>query len=231
MTNGAPIPERARPAGAISHVGMSGRPDPVPVSTMSTMLSQRSSVPLYQKTGLKKPNGKGGKASVKRRGNDKKPGGKPSGGGKSGGAGGGGAGLIYQDGPGQVMAFDQLIKKTPAPLQKIAGAIQQSAQSNGLQPQLLVGMAMMESSGCTNTKGQGCFQFTDDSAWAKYGGGKPKGDDTASAMAAGKYMHDLIQQNGNSLDKALRAYNGPIGQGGNPAYQKTIFGFMNGQGI
>ena len=138
---------------------------------------------------------------------------------------------IYKDVVQGVSSMSSLLSRAPQPLQAIGTTIQQAAAANGLQPQLLYGMAVMESSGCTNNENAGCFQFTDDGAWKQYGGGANKNNNVASAWAAARYMHDLVQQNGGSLYNALRAYNGAVGHGGNPTYQTQILGFMRGQNL
>lgn len=97
-------------------------------------------------------------------------------------------------------------------------------------PQLLVAICLQESSGGLDLSTYGGpFQFSDDSAWAEYG---PSGGDrnnmADAAIGAANYMAALLNQNNGDLNAALRAYNGPIADGGLPAYQADIQSWMQG---
>ena len=130
----------------------------------------------------------------------------------------------YSDVVSGAMSMDELMSKTPASFQGLKTTIEAAAKQYQLQPELLVAIAAQESTFCTNiSNGAGCFQFTDDSAWAKYGGGKSKYDNTASVWAGAAYIHDLVKARGGSLYQALRDYNGQVVNGGIASYQTDVF--------
>jgi hypothetical protein len=127
--------------------------------------------------------------------------------------------------------MSELMQKYPQ-LAKYEKDFEAAAQQMGVQPQLLVAIAMEESTGGTNpnanSNGGGMMQFTDDGAWQQYGNGGDRMNDHDSIWASARYMSDLVNQNGGNLDAALRAYNGPLSQGGNPSYQSDIARMMSG---
>lgn len=133
------------------------------------------------------------------------------------------------------IAMAALKDKVPAKLQAQWENIEQAAAQYNIQPQLLVAIAMAESTGGSDANayanGGGMFQFTNDATWAHYGKGASRSDDAAEVFAAAHYMADNLLQCAAELHCALRLYNGPLDQGGNPNYQSTIQKFMLGEGF
>lgn len=128
----------------------------------------------------------------------------------------------------------QLKSKAPARLAVQFDHIEASSGSFNLQPQLLVAVAMEESTGGSDenayANGGGMFQFTDLDTWRTYGTSNPddRQDDSKSVKAAAYYLASMLNDNSGDLAAALRAYNGPIAQGGNPNYITEIYDKMAG---
>jgi len=104
-----------------------------------------------------------------------------------------------------------------------------AAYANGLIPTLLGAVAMVEA-GCAErpNNGFGLFQFMSEAAWQSVNPGKDKENGWDAAWGAARYLRSLLDQEHQNLDNTLRAYNGPIGQGGDPAYQQNIRLFLSG---
>lgn len=111
-----------------------------------------------------------------------------------------------------------------------ADAFVQAGAQTSIAPQLLGAIALQESSGNPNpTNGAGLMQFTDLNAWQRFAGPNTQRSNPWDAVWAGaRYMRALLDQENQDLGKALRDYNGPIGQGGNPAYIADIQNWMKG---
>lgn len=112
-------------------------------------------------------------------------------------------------------------------------AMKAAASAMNLAPTLLGAIAMNEAT-CQERPGNGfgMFQFMDQNAWVRYGGANADKQKASDAIWGGaRYMRALIDQEGNNLDNALRAYNGPIWQGGDPAYQAHIRTWMSGGSV
>lgn len=106
---------------------------------------------------------------------------------------------------------------------------QNAAAANGLVPTLLGALAATESSFQERPgNGWGMFQFSSDAAWRQFGDGGDRQNARDAAWAAARYMRFLLNQDGQNLDQALRDYNGPLSQGGNPNYQTEIRTWMAG---
>lgn len=128
----------------------------------------------------------------------------------------------------QAISIDRFVQLHPecAPFKD---AFVAAAADQGLHPTFLGAIAETESS-CRANPGNpwGMFQFSDDGAWRVYGLNKDRNNPYDSAFAAARYFKDLLRQTGNNLDQALRLYNGPLSQGGNPNYQSEVRQWMNG---
>jgi len=108
-------------------------------------------------------------------------------------------------------------------------AFQSAATANALVPTLLGAIAATESSFQERPgNGWGMFQFSDDSAWRQFGDGGDRQNAQDAVWAAARYIRFLLNQANQNLDQALRDYNGPLSQGGNPQYQNEIRTWMSG---
>lgn len=109
-------------------------------------------------------------------------------------------------------------------------AVVAAAADQGLNAVFLLAIAETESScQAAPSNGFGSFQFSDDGAWNQFGGiGKDRQNIWDASYAAARYFKYLLEQNNNNLDQAMRAYNGPLSQGGNPNYQKEVATWMSG---
>jgi len=106
---------------------------------------------------------------------------------------------------------------------------QNAAAANGLVPTLLGAIAGAESTFRERPGNPyGMFQFSDDSAWRQFGDGGNRENARDAVWAAARYIRFLLNQSGQNLDQALRNYNGPLSQGGNPNYQNEIRTWMSG---
>lgn len=123
----------------------------------------------------------------------------------------------------------------PSRLKAQMSNIEQAATRFNLQPQLLVAIAMQESTGGADqnayTNQGGMFQFTNEDTWKEFGtqAAGDRQNDALSVTAAANYLGFLINAHNGNLSGALREYNGPIGQGGNPSYITDIFAKMRGK--
>lgn len=132
------------------------------------------------------------------------------------------------------VALDELKTLAPSQLVSVWSDVHSAAEKYTLQAQLLVAVAMVESSGCSDPtcyasgNGGGCWQFTDADTWAEYGNGGNRLIDSDECEPAAHYISDSIASSGDLYD-GLRAYNGPIDQGGDPDYQKNVQAYMLGQ--
>ncbi len=155
----------------------------------------------------------------KKQGDNKpKPGnGSGTGSGNNNGSGSGSSGstdsttYVYKDAP-PAIPLDTLLAKVAnvnKDYYQYKSVIEEAAKEYQLQPQLLVAVSGMESTFCLfgHTNGFGCMQFSDDGAWAQFGGGD-KSNDWNQIKAAANYINYLVKQNGGSLWNALRSYNG-----------------------
>lgn len=112
----------------------------------------------------------------------------------------------------------------------IKDAVVSAANDQGLHPTFLATACIVESSCTVPGNGFGPFQFSDDGAWSQFGGpGKDRQNIWDSAFGAARYFKYLLQQNSDNLDDALRAYNGPLDQGGNPRYVAEYAAWMSGK--
>ena len=108
-----------------------------------------------------------------------------------------------------------------------------SVEREGRLEGLLGAIAMVES-GCQEwpqgpNSQYGPFQFMDNNAWNFYGGsGKSRTNFWDAAYGAARYFKALLTQDGNNLYQAMRDWNGPINQGGDPGYQKNAAAYMGG---
>lgn len=124
--------------------------------------------------------------------------------------------------------------KVPTQLKAQLNNIVAAAQAYNIQPQLLVAIAMAESTGGANpaaySNGGGMFQFTNTDTWKAYGTSKPsdRQNDALSVQAAAKYMAALLNNHNGKLGAALREYNGAVADGGNPNYITEIYANMLG---
>lgn len=123
-------------------------------------------------------------------------------------------------------AFMSLHPECSAWSDAFAGA----ASANGLVPTLLTAIAETESSCNPRPRnGWGLAQFSDDGAWRQFGGdGRDRQNPVDAIWGMARYIRYLLDQSSQSLDGALRLYNGPISQGGNPNYQNEIRQWMSG---
>lgn len=109
-------------------------------------------------------------------------------------------------------------------------AFKSAAAATNLVPALLGALAMTEST-CQERPSNsfGMFQFMNDAAWLKYGGANADRQKGSDAIWGGaRYIRALLDQDSQNLDQALRDYNGPVWQGGDPAYQSHIRTWMSG---
>ncbi len=112
----------------------------------------------------------------------------------------------------------------------IKDAVVAAAADQGLNSTFLATACIVESSCTVPANGWGPFQFSDDGAWAAYGGqGKDRQNVWDAAYGAARYFKALLAQENGNLDNALRAYNGPLSQGGNPQYQNEFRAWMSGK--
>lgn len=103
-----------------------------------------------------------------------------------------------------------------------------AAASTGLHPTLVAAVAENEST-CRErpNNGFGIMQFMDEASFQRFGGGdKQKAGD--AIWAGARYLRYLLDDSNQNLDAALRKYNGPTAQGGDPDYQKNIRTWMSG---
>lgn len=127
-----------------------------------------------------------------------------------------------------VIGIDEFIAKN-SECAWIKDAVVAAAKDLGLNATFLATACIVESSCTDPSNGFGPFQFSDDGAWNQYGGsGKNRRNVWDAAYGAARYFKDLLSQNNGNLDAALRAYNGPLSQGGNPNYQKEYRCWMSG---
>ncbi|KAK1548190.1 hypothetical protein Q3G72_033592 [Acer saccharum] len=112
----------------------------------------------------------------------------------------------------------------------IKDAVVAAANDQGLNATFLATACIVESSCLQQINNPwGPFQFSDDGAWNEYGGAqKNRQNIWDAAYGAARYFKALLQQENGNLDNALRAYNGPLSQGGNPNYQKSYKIWMSG---
>lgn len=103
-----------------------------------------------------------------------------------------------------------------------------AAKDQGLHPTFLAAIAETESSCRADVNQDGLFQFSDAGAWRVYGLSKNKLNNWDSAFAAARFFADLLRQYNNDLNAAMRHYNGPIANGGNPNYFKEVGLWMSG---
>ena len=104
-----------------------------------------------------------------------------------------------------------------------------AAAANQLVPTLLAALAETESSCNPNVNQFGLMQWMDDGAWRAYSTpGANRMNPTDATWATARYMRALLNENQQNLDNALRGYNGPVWQGGNPGYQNEVRTWMSG---
>ena len=126
------------------------------------------------------------------------------------------------------IGWQAFLNKHPV-LASFAQAFPQAAAQYNLVPTLLASIALQESSGnCAPSNGAGLMQFTDWNAWQAYGNGGSRENCYDAVWAGARYIRVLLDENGQNLDNALRAYNGPIAYGGKPEYQQDIRNWMTG---
>lgn len=105
-----------------------------------------------------------------------------------------------------------------------------AASAMNLVPTLLGALAENEAS-CNEqpANGFGMFQFMDQNAWVRWGGANADKQKASDAIWGGaRYIRFLLDQDGQNLDQALRDYNGPVWQGGDPNYAGNIRKWMSG---
>ena len=144
----------------------------------------------------------------------------------SGGSSSGGATTFY--GYSAISIDDFMAKNSECAW--IKDAVVAAANDQGLNATFLATACIVESS-CLQqiSNSYGPFQFSDDGAWNEYGGaGKNRQNIWDAAYGAARYFKALIAQENGNLDNALRSYNGPLSQGGNPSYQKEYKTWMSG---
>lgn len=108
-------------------------------------------------------------------------------------------------------------------------AFQQAGAANNIPPTLLGALAATESSFNERpNNGWGLLQFSDDGAWRQFGGGGDRQKAPDAIWAGARYIRYLLDQNGQSMDRALRAYNGPLAAGGNPNYFAEVREWCSG---
>ncbi len=107
--------------------------------------------------------------------------------------------------------------------------------AEGVNPTFLASIAMVESdcgAGLANSAnaGFGPFQFMSDDAWNVYGGGgsAQRTNFWDAAYGAARYFNALLQQENSNLYQAMRDWNGPVSQGGDPNYQDNVARYMSG---
>lgn len=103
-----------------------------------------------------------------------------------------------------------------------------AAKDQGLHPTFLAAIAETESSCRADVNQDGLFQFSDAGAWRVYGLSKNKLNAWDASFAAARFFADLLRQYNNDLNAAMRHYNGPIANGGNPNYFKEVGLWMSG---
>lgn len=98
-------------------------------------------------------------------------------------------------------------------------------------PATLIGAIAEQEATCQErpANGFGMFQFMSWDAWNLVNPGKDYQNAWDASWGAARYIRILLDQNNQNLDAALRAYNGPISQGGLPSYQSDIRGWCSGQ--
>jgi hypothetical protein len=132
----------------------------------------------------------------------------------------------------KAVSLGAFVAKNPA-CAPYKDALQAAGSDQGINPTFLGAIAMVES-GCNpypaGPNGQyGPFQFMSDQAWNFYGGtGKDRTNFWDAAYGAARYFHALLVQDNGNLWQAMRDWNGPIGQGGDPAYQSNVGTYMSG---
>ena len=109
-----------------------------------------------------------------------------------------------------------------------ADAYTQAGAAQNIAPTLLGAVSLQESSGNCAAANGGLFQFQDDAAWNAYGAGGDRYNCYDATWGGARYLRALLDENSNNLALALRAYNGPIDQGGLPAYIDDIGAWMTG---
>lgn len=127
------------------------------------------------------------------------------------------------------ISIDDFMAKNPG-CAWIKDAVVAAAADQGINATFLATACIVESS-CLKTINNpwGPFQFSDEGAWAAYGGaGKNRQNIWDAAYGAARYFKDLLGQTNGNLDEALRLYNGPLSQGGNPQYQNEFRCWMRG---
>jgi len=130
------------------------------------------------------------------------------------------------------MPLTQLLALHPQLASYQQAFVHAAAQASpAIPPQLLVAICLQESSGGLDLSGYGGpFQFSDDSAWAAYGPpGADRNDMASAAIGAANYIAAELKAKKGDLNAALRAYNGPIANGGKPTYQAEIQRWMQGE--
>lgn len=131
------------------------------------------------------------------------------------------------------ISLDDFVAKHPE-CQTYKPAILAAANDQGINPTFLASVCEVESSCGAGLKGSpnawaGPWQFMDDNAWNKYGGaGKDRLNYWDAAFGAARYFKALLGESNWNLDVALRNYNGPVNQGGDPAYQAHVYSWMSG---
>ena len=111
----------------------------------------------------------------------------------------------------------------------IKDAVVAAANDQGINATFLAAICIVESSCSVPANGFGPWQFSDDGAWSEFGGqGKDRQNGWDAAYGAARYFKYLLQQANGNLDNALRAYKGPLNQGGNPQYQNEVRDWMKG---
>lgn len=147
---------------------------------------------------------------------------------RSGGDGGstaGGATTFYGY---YAISLDDFMAKNPM-CRWIKDAVLAASKDQGINATFLATACIVESSCTVPSNGWGPWQFSDEGAWREYGLSKNRQDVWDSAFAAARFFKDLLRQYNNNLDAALRHYNGPIANGGNPRYQDEYRAWMSGK--
>ena len=111
----------------------------------------------------------------------------------------------------------------------IKDAVAAAARDIGVNATFLATACIVESSCTDPANGWGPFQFSDEGAWRAYGGAnKNRRNIWDAAYGAARFFKDLLNEYNGDLDRALRHYNGPIQNGGNPRYQTEYRIWMSG---
>lgn len=108
-----------------------------------------------------------------------------------------------------------------------ADAYVQAGNMYNIAPVLVGAISLQESSGRCDAPNGGLGQFQNDDAWRAYGRGD-RYNCYDAVYGITHYMQALLAENNNNLASALRAYNGPVSQGGKPAYIDNIGAWMTG---